>query len=303
MRWWTEDAGKQLAQVVPNDAATWQRYREVVGGAVDVVIGARLPALDDVRFEQTTSTEGEKVRTVAGLLRNAVQGSELPVVVLEPKTAQPRVAVWLSRDGKAGLFTAEGQPQRAVARLLDAGVTVVGVDLIYQGEFLADGKPLEKTRRVENPREAAAYTFGYNRTVFAQRVHDVLTAVRFAKSRQDGAAVYLVGLDGGGPWAAAALAQADGAVAKAAVDTGSFRFGQVLDIHSPDFLPGGAKYFDLPGMMALAAPTPLWIAGEASASPDVIAAAYRAAGGQQALTAFGGEAAKKAGEAVQWLLK
>ena len=62
----------------------------------------------------------------AGLLRTASQGSELPVVVLEPKAAEPRVAVWLSRDGKAGLFTAEGQPQPAIARLLDAGVTVIG---------------------------------------------------------------------------------------------------------------------------------------------------------------------------------
>jgi len=303
LRWWTEDAQKQLAQVIPSDASGWQRYREVVGGAVDVVIGARLPAADDVRFEQTTSTDGAKARTIAGLLRNVAQGSELPVVVLEPKTAERRVAVWLSRDGKAGLFTVEGQPQPAVARLLDAGVTVVGVDLIYQGEFLADGKPLEKTRRVENPREAAAYTFGYNRTVFAQRVHDVLTAVRFAKSRRDEATVFLVGLDGAGPWAAAALAQANGAVAKAAIDTGSFRFGQVLDIHSPDFLPGGAKYFDLPGMMALAAPTPLWIAGEGSAPPDATAAAYRATSGWQALTAFGGEATKKPEEATGWLLK
>lgn len=303
LRWWTEDAGKQLAQIIPNDAAGWKKYQEIVGAAVDAVIGARLPAAEVVRFEQTTSTEGEKYRTLAGLLRNTALGSELPVVVLEPKAAERRVAVWLSRDGKAGVFTAEGKPQPAVARLLDAGVTVVGVDLIYQGEFLADGKPLEKTRRVENSREAAAYTFGYNRAVFAQRVHDVLSAVRFVKSRSDGAAVYLVGLEGAGPWAAAALAQADGAVDKAAVDTGGFRFGRVLEIHSPDFLPGGAKYFDLPGMIALAAPTPLWLAGEAASPPNVVAAAYQAAGRQQKLTVAEGETAKRTDEAVQWLLK
>lgn len=303
LRWWSEDAGKQLSQVIPGDASGWKKYQQVVGGAVDVVIGARLPAPETVRFEQTVSIEGDKYRTLAGLLRNAAQGSELPVVVLEPRTAERRVAVWLSRDGKAGLFTAEGKPQPAIARLLDAGVTVVGVDLIYQGEFLADGKPLEKTRRVENPREAAAYTFGYNRTVFAQRVHDVLTAVRFAKSRRDGTAVYLVGLEGAGAWAAAALAQADGAVDKAAVDTGGFRFGRVRDIHSPDFLPGGAKYFDVPGMLALAAPTSLWLAGEAGTAPNVVAAAYQAADGQRKLTVTDAEAAKRTDEAVQWLLK
>ena len=115
--------------------------------------------------------------------------------------------------------------------------------------------------------------------------------------------VYLVGLESAGPWAAAALAQADGAVDKAAVDTGGFRFGRVLDIHSPDFLPGGAKYFDLPGMIALAAPTPLWLAGEADTPPNVVAAAYQAAGALQKLTVAEGEAAKRTDEGVQFLLK
>ena len=69
----------------------------------------------------------------------------------------------------------------AVKQLIAAGKSVVGVDLIYQGEFLKDGKPLDKARAVENKREAAAYTFGYNPTAFAQRVHDVLTVTSFVK--------------------------------------------------------------------------------------------------------------------------
>ena len=48
------------------------------------------------------------------------------------------------------------------------------VDLFYQGEFLEDGQPVSETRRVENPREAAAYTFGYNPSLFAHRVHEEL---------------------------------------------------------------------------------------------------------------------------------
>ncbi len=179
----------------------------------------------------------------------------------------------------------------------------MGADLIYQGEFLTHGQPLDKTRHVENPREAAAYTFGYNPTVFAQRVQDVSCVIRFAQSRQANAAVMLVGLDGAGPWAAAALAHADGAIAKAAIDLGGFRFGKVLDIHSPDFLPGGAKYFDLPGMAALAAPTPLWIADGGAEAPPIVAAAYRASGTPQALAAGAGEASKRTDDAVAWLLK
>jgi dienelactone hydrolase len=303
LRWWTEDADRQLTRVMPKDSATWQRFRKVVGGAIDVVIGGRLPAAGTVQFKQSSAGGNGAHRILSGILWNTAQGSGLPTVVLEPGAPGPRVAVWLSRDGKAGLFTARGEPRPAVARLLEAGVAVVGVDLIYQGEYLEDGKPLSQTRRVDNPREAAAFTFGYNRAVFALRAHDALTAIRFAKSFRKGASVSLVGLDGAGHWAAAALAQAEGAIAKAAIDSDGFRFGNILDLASPDFLPGGAKYFDLPGMLALGAPTPLWLAGEGTAAPDVVTAAYRVAGNRKNLTLATGKAAQRVDQAVQWLLR
>jgi hypothetical protein len=184
-------------------------------------------------------------------------------VILYPKEWEGRVVVWLDKDGKAGLFSGGAAPKPEIQQLLDAGVAVVGADLLYQGEFLADGKPIEKTERVANTREAAAYTFGYNHTVFAKRVHDVLTVLAFVKNHESQPKrIDLVGLAGAGHWAAAASAQARGLITAAAIDTQGFRFGNVLDIHSPDFLPGGAKYGDLPGMLALGALRNLWLAGE-----------------------------------------
>ena len=52
---------------------------------------------------------------------------------------------------------------------LCAGVTVVCADLLFQGDFLEDGEPVKQTRVVANPREFAAFTFGYNHGLFAQR--------------------------------------------------------------------------------------------------------------------------------------
>ena len=304
LRWWTEDAQQQLEELRPTDGASLADYRKTIGGAVDAVIGQGLPAAEDVTFEQTGAKEQGPCQIAFGLLRNKNLGSELPSVLLEPKSGSDRTAVWLHRDGKAGLFRADGTPLPAVARLLEAGVSVVGVDLIYQGEFLSDGKAIERTRRVENPREAAAYTFGYNHTVFAQRVHDVLTVICFAVARDRSAnGLYLVGLDGTGAWAAATLAQAGDVVTRAAVDTEGFRFGQVLEMHAPEFLPGGAKYFDLPGMLALAAPTPLWLAGEGETGPDIVAEAYQATGKRSALEAFAGGSEKRADAAIKWLLE
>jgi hypothetical protein len=180
----------------------------------------------------------------------------------------------------------------------------VGVDLIDQGEFLTGSKPDTQTRRVANTREAAAYTLGYNPSLFAQRVHDVLTAAAFIKHHElNPKSVDVVGLGKAGPWVAAARAQAGDAIDRAAVDTGGFRFGAVNDIRSTDLLPGGAKYFDLPGMLALGAPGKVWLAGEADKAPEVIQAAYAAAGAKDQLSVYSGDRQQAAEKAVTWLLE
>ena len=301
LRRWHEDTRGQLTALAPVDAASLTRYREVVGRGWPALLGRGLPSAGEVTFAESARAEAGDVRSLTGLVRCPARGEELPVVLLEPTASTGRVALWLQRDGKSGLFQADGQVRPAVRRLLAAGVAVAGVDLLYQGEFLADGEPVTETRRVKNPREAAAFTFGYNHTLFAQRVHDVLTMIAFLRQRFPApAAVWVVGLEGAGPWAAVALTQAGHAVAKAALDTAGFRFGCVTAMHSPDFLPGGAKYEDVPGALALAAPTALWLAGEGAKGPAVTRAAYAAAGAASALTVVATPATADA--AVAWLL-
>ena len=132
---------------------------------------------------------------------------QLPVVVLQPTASCGRAVVWIDGSGKAALFADDGSPRPEVQELLAAGRVVIGADLLFQGEFLADGRPVAKTRRVENPRESAAYTFGYNHTLFAQRVHDILTLVSFARGDKDEPRrILMAGVRGAGPWVAAARA-------------------------------------------------------------------------------------------------
>jgi hypothetical protein len=221
---------------------------------------------------------------------------------LRPKSGKREVALWISREGKAGLYNEQSEPAAGVQTLLDDGVTVMGIDLLYQGEFLSDGEAPEKTRRVNNPREAAAYTFGYNHSLFAQRVHDILSLIALAKDHEgQPAQVDLVGLAGAGPWVAAARAQAGDAVRRTVVDTAGFRFAGVREIHHVDFLPGGAKYHDLPGMLALAAPHALWLAGEDDAGRKTVQTVYQATGAEQALTVYHGEDKDTLEAALQWL--
>jgi hypothetical protein len=133
------------------------------------------------------------------------------------------------------------------------------------------------------------YTFGYNDSVFVRRVHNIISAVEQARQayRDDGGCkITLIALDGAGKWAALAASQLGGKVDSLVIDTAGFRFENIDAVDDPDFLPGGAKYFDLPGMIALCAPTPMLLLGEAE-TPEVVAAAYKAAGAESAIQCLG----------------
>jgi len=259
LRYWRDDAAAQLAAAGKDPAA----YRALCEPAVAVVVGRTYGRAGDVAWSQLSKEDRGGWWEIGGRLRNSTYREELPVVFLYPKNWNGRSVLWLSDDGKAGLF-ANGQPIPAVRRLLDSGATVCGLDLLYQGEFVPGGQPVTQTRRVKNPREAAAYTFGYNRALFAQRVHDVLTVLRFIRTHErpsrQVSAVALGPVTG--PVLAAALAVSGNALDAAACDTHGFRFGDVADLWDVRFLPGGAKYGDLPGFLALTRTPSLWIAGE-----------------------------------------
>ena len=172
--------------------------------------------------------------------------------------------------------------------------------MLYQGEFMRDGKPLGKTRRVKDS-PIAAYTFGYNRALFAQRVHDILSLVKFAGAGTSPRAVTLVGVGGAGPLVAAARAHCGTALAGAAIATGGFRFADILDLQDENFLPGGAKYDDLPGLLALGAPERLWLAGEGE-GPAIVKSTYRQSAATDKLTIFNGESAREPEAMIRWLV-
>ncbi len=293
----TEDAAKQLDEAQKSPG----RYREVAGGAVDILVGRSLAETGDVEWSMADKKDRGSYLEMTGFLRNKTHGEELPAIFLYPKQWKGQTVVWVDEAGKAGLFQPDGLVKEEVQSLVNAGATVVGVDLLSQGEFLADGKPVSKTERVKNPREFAGYTLGYNHALFAKRVHDILTVVRYAQTHERKSKVIsLVGLGGAGPLVAAARAQARDAVNLAVVDTGGFRFGKLLDFQDVNFLPGGAKYDDLPGLLALGAPGKLWLAGEEKSKS--VKAFYELAGAEKNFTTFTGQAQDKRAAAVKWLI-
>ena len=303
LQWWADDATSQLVEATPEDEASVSRFRAIVGGAYEAILGRGVPQSDELEFDEFLKDREGGVVRIGGLLRNDRYNESLPILFLVPQEwQQGRVAIWLDEKGKQGLY--DGDKLRSeVQRLVDAGVAVVGVDLLFQGEFLEEGQPIEQTRRVANPREAAAYTLGYNDSLFVRRVHDVLNLIGYVSDHEKlPSEVWLVGLHGMGPLAAAVRAQAAGSVDRAVIDTQGFRFQQVSDIRHPMLLPGGAKYFDLPGLIALAAPHETWVGGEDEIGVFIAQQMYGAVGVPDALTVSDASQDAVSQKSLNWLL-
>jgi hypothetical protein len=294
----------QLEKIRPTDEASLAQWRKTAGGAIDAILGRTLPAAKDLGFEQTEASEQGTYVRMAGLLKNKSHGEELPLAYLVPNNWNGRAIIWLSEKGKAALFSDDGSPAPEAKKLVDSGAAVIGVDLLYQGEFLADGQPVTKNRVVGNSREFAGYTYGYNHSLIAQRAHDVQTVVAFVKLVGEAPkSVEVVALDSTGPIAAVALANCGGAVDRAAINTHGLRFGKLMDYRDVNFLPGGAKYGDLPGILSLALPAQLWVAGESADSAALAAQAYSAAQAGPKLTFHGGKSEDAGAAALAWLSK
>ena len=291
-------------------------YRRIVGGALEVMIGRGMPEPDalgivhrSIPHAGVLSRDIGSYRMTAFLLHYPAYSEELPVVRLDPKTWNHRAAIWIDRWGKQSLWAKSGDLRSGVQALLDQGYAVIGADLLGQGEFTVDGRPATRVAIEERNYDAndrwckyVGWTYGFNPPLFSQRVRDILTLVAFARGKMVGAEqVDLVGLRGSGHWVAAARAIAGKAIDRAVIDTAGFRFADLTATDDPDFLPGAVKYNDLPGVIALSAPNPLWIVGEHDFSMSLASAAYRAAGQDKNLTIVPDEVREPELEVAKWL--
>jgi dienelactone hydrolase len=291
----------QGEQLQPCDADTLARFREAFGEAWQTILARSYADVGSVQRDTIRQQDVDGGDLALELLTSTIHDEQLPALRLQPEGWSGNVVLWISGRGKASLFGPSGQLRDQVRRLMATGFAVVAADLLHQGEFLGSGEPLQRSRKVDNERDFAGYTLGYNPALAAQRVHDVLTLVASLNSlSQPVQQVSLLGVEGAGPWVAAAGSLAGDAVQAVAVDTGGFRFRQITDWRHVDFLPGAVKYGDLPGLLALNAPRPLWIAGEGGEIPRVVRAAYQAADAEGEIDSSDTDSPVSA--AVSWLI-
>src|SRR5439155_13136248 len=113
----------------------------------------------------------------------------------------------------------------------------------------------------------AGYVLGYNRSVLAERAHDLLTVIAWARGW--GQREYVIAFPGAAPGAMLARAAAgDDVVAGAAMDLGGFDFDQIRSDSDEMLLPGALKYGGTRGVLPLCATGRTVICGAARTVRD-----------------------------------
>jgi hypothetical protein len=248
----TADARQQVGSLVRGASGNSNKeFERVIGGAWDALIGRKLAESGAVSFAAEQREQKDNYTVVRGLVSHTAAGEHVSVIAMLPENRNSRAVIWLDERGKKAVIGENGEPIAAVKKLLDAGIVVIGADLLQQGDAVAVANG-ETQKQIKHPRNYAGFTYGYNYPLFTKRVHDVLSIVAAVRDRQNGeGTIDLVGFGPAAGWVAAAASQAGTTVSGLTVDS-SFRFANVTELESPHLLPGAAKYGDVDALLKLA---------------------------------------------------
>jgi dienelactone hydrolase len=256
LKHWSEDSDRLLGGRTDLLARAWS-----------IIIGRSVPAPADVRMDGATISEREGIVQISGTVRDTRHAGEVPCTLLRPQRGRwnGTVALWLADSGLAGLGGETGPLTPVARRLLDAGIAIACPELYLAGAMEQPMNPVRSNDPQRNEwRWAAAYTYGYNPSLVAHRVHDAASVAAFIQNDPEmkDARIILAGGEGAGVVAAAAAALLQPRLAGAVIDTEGFRFASLNDQWHPLFVPGAVKYGDVPGLLALSAPVNPVVLGE-----------------------------------------
>jgi len=261
----TERFRSQLAALPP------QQRNEIVRSALETMIGWKALDWGHFAIEMDAPKGGTFRISWKGRMTDKRLGVTFTIAGVTPESridpANKEVCVFVSKNGISDFFDKEGKPIDEIAKLMSAGKRVVILDLDGQGgDHPLERAPLVVSGNGNQPwHHSLAYTYGYNPTVFSQRVKSLLLGLGLdgmAQNKPAGGTITLYGLKGGAPYAAAARALLGDAVDKLVVDTEGFRFANIEKFDDVNMLPGIVKYGDLPAILKLSDPATTEIRGE-----------------------------------------
>ena len=295
----TKASDEQIAKLTPTDAKGLAEFRRVVGTALRVMVQSE-PLPRDNKLLSVTSKKSQKLPGgewvfPGELVWDFTKNERIPYCILwDGRGENKPYTIWIHPKGKSSLLE-KNKVNPAVKTLVEAGHRVLAIDALSTGEQVSE-KPFAVDKTY------AGYTYGYNRCLLAQRVRDVLIALRWPSGDDTKKPTYLVGWGEFGPVAILAKALAGDAVAKTAADMNQFDFADITDPADPMMLPGAIKYGGMGAFLALCAPGEVLVHNhKGTGSGQVARAAYAAAGAADKLT----RSADKLDPAkvVEWLVK
>jgi hypothetical protein len=246
----TESSTRQMSAAAkePNE------YRKIVGTALQSLFlnqwSNKVGHAEERPIPETKLAKAALFRT---FLHRGETKEYVPGIGLAPEGWEGSVAVWVHPQGKSSLFDDSGKLVPAAQKLIDRKIGIMAMDYFLVGESQPTD---EKAKKFAVNSSYAGYTLGYNHSLFAQRVRDVLTVIESAKSVSDtrskgNGKIYLLGFEKAGAVALAARAVSGSKVQRSVIDLAGFDFNSIASTSDENLLPGGLKYGGVLGMAAV----------------------------------------------------
>src|SRR5262245_43318007 len=289
----TKASDRAMQSLLPSATQGISKFQRVVGSALEAMITDRLPRPDDV--ENVGKDPGREIGNVkirVFVLSRRGKGEAVRALGVLPPNGDGTGVVWVHPDGIASVFK-DGNFTPEAQKMLDGKAAILAIEPLRTGPEAEAPPPVNKGY--------AGYTFGYNRPLLAERVHDILTAVAFGQQHKDVVTkIHMVGFGKCGPWVALARGLCGDAVARTAADFNQFSFAKIKSMDDEMILPGALKYGGLPALTALAAPNELLL-HNTPGDMQILDVAYRATGQPKHLRRE--EKQLSANDVIAWLLR
>ncbi len=229
-----------------------EAHLEQARQAWKIIVGRQQPTASEVSYEVLIKEDRGDYLLIEGMAQNITADEKVPATFLYPKNWKGEAVLWLSLVGSVSIFDTT-VPTPKARELLDQGIAIACPTLYLTG---ATEQPKAGDNLKAKPnefREFSGYTFGYNPTLLARRVHDTLTMITLMQNQPNYPVknIEIRGMDSAAALALVTAAVSDSKI-KVRAELEGFRFANLKSPWDVNFVPGAVKYGDVETLLKLA---------------------------------------------------
>ncbi len=234
-------------EVLASVRATWRAdthemlegSRETVLPALEILLGTSLPPAGSVEAREVATKPVASGAWRELLLSRAGSREVVPATLLAPASWNGRTVIAVSGAGRATFF--ETGARLSAQRVFANGARFLAIEPFQSGAWLEPGGTPRARIDTERHADYAGYSLAYNRPLVAERVHDVLTAIAWARAQDGAREIVLVGLGDAASWVWLARTQAGESIARTILERAGDPWS-VTSAADPELLPGIGRY-------------------------------------------------------------